>query len=111
MRLTMQEFWDAHAEWSRATFGSDEDRGPIGPLRHLEKEAREAYEEESGSIKQHEEIVDCLFLVIDAARRSGMTLQTLLDGAAVKLAINKARKWQKPADDMPIEHVRGEPHP
>ena len=39
-----QQFWDQQAEWSRATFGSDTERGPLGPLKHLEKEAKEAQE-------------------------------------------------------------------
>ena len=61
-----QRFWDALAEWSQATFGTDAERGAIGPLKHLEKEAREAQE-----ALDPIEIADCLLLVFDAARRSG----------------------------------------
>lgn len=109
-----QEFWNQHAEWSQATFGTDAERGPLGALRHLEKESREAQDEaiavsalKISPTHLREEIADCLFLTFDAARRSGMTLDTLLDTAFAKLKINRGRVWQKPAQsDMPVEHVR-----
>lgn len=100
------DFWKKQAAWSRATFGEDHERGPIGPLKHLEKEAREAYEE-TDIEKQKMEIVDCLFLVFDAARRSGMGLDGLLHRAFVKLEINQNREWSRPTSDEPVEHVRG----
>jgi len=62
----------------------------IGPLRHLEKEAREAQQ----SPDDLAEKADCLFLIFDATRRSGKTLDELLDAAFAKLAINKERAWQ-----------------
>lgn len=105
-----QQFWDEHAEWSQKTFGTDEERGPLGALKHLEKEAREAQNEVNGvrgNYKLHEEISDCLFLTFDAARRAGMTLDCLLDVAFRKLAKNKTRVWDKPNGDEPVEHVRG----
>jgi len=103
-----QRFWDEQAEWSRATFGSDTERGPLGPLKHLEKETEEARQ---SWIKQDipeakVEIADCLFLTFDAARRAGMSLDDLLDTAFRKLEINKQREWQKPTNDGPVEHVR-----
>ena len=115
-----QGFWNAQAEWSQATFGSDTERGPLGALKHLEKEAREAQveakwvqenpEKFDGLISKTQdlrtEIADCLFLTLDAARRSGMTLDDLLDTAFAKLEINKSRKWNKPTSDNPVEHVR-----
>lgn len=104
-----QRFWNAHADWSQKTFGTD--RGPLGALKHLEKEAREAqHEVEVGmnaSPALREEIADCLFLTFDSARRAGMTLDDLLDEAFKKLAINKGRTWTKPTKDgEPVEHVR-----
>jgi Protein of unknown function (DUF550) len=98
----IQEFWNAQAEWSQATFGTDSERDHIGPLKHLAKEAVEAQVRPSDPV----EIADCLFLVFDAARRSGMTLDTLIEVAEQKLLVNKARKWSKPTDDNPVEHVR-----
>ena len=110
-----QQFWNEQAEWSRATFGSDTERGPLGPLKHLEKEAREAQKEivpRSEYCQEYYkdnlkiELADCLFLTLDAARRAGMTLDELLDTAFQKLEINKQRKWSKPTSDEPVEHIR-----
>ena len=98
----VQAFWDAQAEWSRATFGADNERDHIGPLKHLAKEAAEAQVRPADP----EEIADCLFLVFDAARRSGLTLTELVEFAEKKLVVNKARKWSKPTNDEPVEHVR-----
>ena len=98
----VQKFWDDQAEWSQRTFGSDELRGPLGPLKHLEKEAKEAQEKPDDLF----EYADCLFLIFDAARRAGMTLTQLLSTCEQKLEINKQRKWSKPTDDNPVEHVR-----
>ena len=100
----IQRFWSAQAEWSRATFGEDHERDHFGPLKHLAKEAVEAQVRPP----DFTEIADCLFLVFDAARRSGMTLETLISVAERKLIINKARRWNKPTTDEPVEHVRDE---
>ena len=84
----------------------------MGALKHLEKEAREAQESVGEantlpiSADAAVEIVDCLFLTFDAARRAGMTLDSLLDGAFAKLEINKKRKWNAPVEGQPCEHVR-----
>jgi len=100
----VQQFWNAHSEWSQATFGRDGERGPLGALKHLAKEAVEA----QADLGNFEEYADCLFLTFDAARRAGLTLDTLLDIAWQKLDKNKKRVWQKPTNpDEPIEHVRG----
>jgi hypothetical protein len=99
-----QSFWDAQSEWSQETFGLDTERGPIGALKHLAKEAVEAQQEPWNL----EEYVDCLFLTFDATRRAGYTLEDLLNAAFVKLAKNKTRIWPKPTkSDEPIEHQRG----
>jgi len=99
----LKPFWEAQAEWSQATFGLDSERGPIGPLKHLEKEAGEAQKDP----KDLMEYVDCLFLVCDATRRAGFTVEDLMVAAWGKLVINKARKWQKPTNpNEAVEHVR-----
>jgi hypothetical protein len=90
------------AEWSQKTFGSDKDRGPIGALRHLEKEAREAAENPTDPM----EYADCFLLILDAARRAGIKPMELMKHAAAKMEINKARTWPKPTSDEPVEHVR-----
>jgi hypothetical protein len=90
------------AEWSQQTFGPDNVRGPLGPLKHLEKEAREAQKEPTDLT----EYADCLLLILDASRRAGFSVDQVIDAAFVKLEVNKARTWPKPVDDMPVEHVR-----
>lgn len=117
------EFWYRQSLWSQQTFGLDRDRGPIGPLRHLEKEVKEAIDEvynpEQGSLVidsyglqkvvdtgLHMEIVDCFFLVTDAARRSGLDYNQFMDLVDQKLEINKNRTWNKSTTDEPVEHDR-----
>ena len=101
----MREFEEARRAWSEATFGTAAERGPIGPLKHLEKEAREAYTE-ADPARQREEIADCVFLVFDAASRAGMTLDDLARECWAKLEKNKRRQWVRTAPGEPIEHLR-----
>jgi hypothetical protein len=54
-----------HAAWSQVTFG---DVGPIGPLKHLSKEALEAAAE-PGDLS---EWADMQFLLWDAQRHAGI---------------------------------------
>jgi hypothetical protein len=104
---SLNELWESQSEWSQKTFGSDSERGPIGALKHLEKEAREAYEAYSiASGNYHEELADCFLLLIDACRRSGLSIQGLVSIAQTKHEINKERKWQKPTNDNPVEHLK-----
>ena len=90
------------AEWSQATFGSDIVRGPIGALKHLEKEAREAQANPADPM----EYADCLLLILDAARRAGIKPTQLVEHAQAKMKINRSREWPKPISDEPVEHVR-----
>ncbi|WP_230091420.1 dATP/dGTP pyrophosphohydrolase domain-containing protein, partial [Pseudomonas aeruginosa] len=57
---------EAHAEWSRSTF---DNVGPIGPLKHLSKEALEA----AAQPDDLSEWADMQFLLWDAQRRAGIT--------------------------------------
>lgn len=102
MYSTLPLFWKALEDWSQKTFGSDKERGPIGPLKHLRKEAKEAIAKPNDL----EEYADCLFLVFDATRRAGFSYDQLVEACFAKLAENKGRKWQKPTKDGPVEHVR-----
>jgi hypothetical protein len=95
-------FWKAHSAWSQATFGSDSERGPIGPLKHLAKEAVEAQEKPDDL----EEYADCLFLTFDATRRAGFTLEQLTEACFKKLEKNKKRKWGPATKDGAVEHDR-----
>lgn len=118
------DFWKEQAVWSQTTFGSDERRGAVGPLKHAYKECGEAIhavelvsqlrngnaspdEIETARTKAKIEIADIFILACEAARRFGMTPLELLETVYGKLQRNKSRQWPKPsANDEPIEHVR-----
>ncbi len=74
-----------HAEWSQSTFGSV---GPIGPLKHLSKEALEAAAE-PGDLS---EWADMQFLLWGAQRRAGITDEQITQAMIDKLAVNKQRE-------------------
>jgi hypothetical protein len=93
-----QRLWKRKSEWSQRTFGLDKDRGPVGALKHLELEAKEAYDEQDYD-KRTVEIADCFLLVCDAARRHGLTLVQLIHAAEKKLAICEQRVWPAPSND------------
>ncbi len=106
--VDMLDFFARQKEWSYETFGPPSFKGPKGPLDHLQKEAKEAYEETDPE-KQKVEIIDCLFLVFDAAHRAGMSYTDMSRIAMEKLRVNKARKWKdwRGTDpDKCIEHDR-----
>jgi hypothetical protein len=90
-----------HADWSQATFGNV---GPVGPLKHLSKEAMEAAAE-PGDLS---EWADMQFLLWDAQRRAGITDQQITQAMIEKLAVNKARQWPEPKDGEPRMHFRSE---
>lgn len=90
------------SDWSQATFGTDQERGPLGALRHLEKEARET----QAAPDDVEEYADCFLLILDAARRAGISPRQLVEAAQRKMVINRQRTWPRPVDDQPVEHVR-----
>lgn len=107
-------------KWSQETFGSDTERGPIGPLKHLECEAKEAQEELTRhpprlaeprmhiTSKGKEELANCLILILDASRRAGIKPMQLVEAAIDKMAINKTRQWEKPEKDQPSFHKKVE---
>lgn len=104
MIIDYEHLCEEHAEWSQSAFGGDRERGPLGPLAHLKKEVAEATNEPY----DREEYADCFLLIIDAARRAGISGRSLLEAAYDKLEINKARKWGKPDADGCVEHDRGD---
>ncbi|STR70111.1 Eaa1 [Raoultella ornithinolytica] len=93
-----------HAEWSQATFGNV---GPIGPLKHLSKEALEAAAE-PGDLS---EWADMQFLLWDAQRRAGITDDQITQAMIEKLAVNKQREWPDPKDGEPRLHIKEQPVP
>ena len=93
-----------HAAWSQATFG---DVGPVGPLKHLSKEALEAAAE-PGDLS---EWADMQFLLWDAQRRAGISDEQITLAMIDKLAINKQREWPEPKDGEPRLHIKAQPAP
>lgn len=89
----------AHAEWSQTTFGNV---GPVGPLKHLSKEALEAAEQ-PGDLS---EWADMQFLLWDAQRRAGITDEQITQAMIDKLAVNKQRSWPEPKDGEPRLHIK-----
>lgn len=93
-----------HAEWSQSTFGNV---GPIGPLKHLSKEALEAAVDPSDL----SEWADMQFLPWDAQRRAGITDEQITQAMIEKLAVNKQREWPAPKDGEPRLHIKTQPAP
>lgn len=93
-----------HAEWSQETFGNV---GPIGPLKHLSKEALEAAEQ-PGDLS---EWADMQFLLWDAQRRAGITDEQITQAMIEKLAVNKQRSWPEPKDGEPRLHIKEQQAP
>lgn len=88
-----------HAAWSQVTFG---DVGPIGPLKHLSKEALEAAAE-PGDLS---EWADMQFLLWDAQRHAGISDEQITLAMEEKLAVNMARHWPEPKDGEPRLHIK-----
>ena len=88
-----------HAAWSQATFG---DVGPVGPLKHLSKEALESAAE-PGDLS---EWADMQFLLWDAQRRAGISDEQITQAIIGKLAVNKQREWPEPKDGEPRQHIK-----
>ncbi|EGG5217766.1 DUF550 domain-containing protein [Salmonella enterica] len=93
-----------HAEWSDKTFG---DVGPVGPLKHLSKEALEAAAE-PGDLS---EWADMQFLLWDAQRRAGISDGEITAAMEEKLKVNMARQWPEPKDGEPRLYIKEQPAP
>ncbi|HCS5420969.1 TPA: DUF550 domain-containing protein [Escherichia coli] len=88
-----------HAKWSESTFGCV---GPIGPLKHLSKEALEAAAEPDDL----SEWADMHFLLWDAQRRAGISDAEITAAMEDKLKINMERQWPEPKDGEPRLHIK-----
>ncbi|HBN7019265.1 TPA: DUF550 domain-containing protein [Escherichia coli] len=88
-----------HAEWADRTFGNV---GPVGPLKHLSKEALEAAAE-PGDLS---EWADMQFLLWDAQRRAGISDGEITAAMEEKLKVNMARQWPEPKDGEPRMHIK-----
>lgn len=90
---------DRHAAWSQETFG---DVGPVGPLKHLAKEALEA----ATAPDDLSEWADLQFLLWDAQRRAGISDGEITAAMEEKLKVNMARQWPEPKDGEPRLHIK-----
>ncbi|EFI1649300.1 DUF550 domain-containing protein [Escherichia coli] len=88
-----------HAKWSDSTFGCV---GPIGPLKHLSKEALE----DAAEPDDLSEWADMHFLLWDAQRRAGISDAEITAAMEDKLKINMERQWPEPKDGEPRLHIK-----
>ena len=102
--IAREQVRSEHAAWSLATFG---DVGPVGPLKHLSKEALEAAADPSDS----HEWADMQFLLWDAQRRMGISDEFITKAMVEKLAINKSRQWPEPKEGEPRSHIKSDHQP
>lgn len=98
LSLEREQIRNEHAEWSAATFGNV---GPVGPLKHLSKEALEAAADPDDLL----EWADMQFLLWDAQRRMGIPDDFITIAMIEKLEINKKRQWPEPKDGEPRLHI------
>lgn len=99
--IRFEEFLHEFVPWSQETFGSDHTNGPVGPLKKLEIESREAQQDP----KDVMELADCFICLLDATRRAGYTPLELVEASHAKLKINKTRKYPMPADGECSQHI------
>ena len=97
--LEREQIRHEHAKWSDSTFGCV---GPIGPLKHLSKEALEAAAEPDDL----SEWADMQFLFWDAQRRAGISDAEINVAMEDKLKINMERQWPEPKDGEPRLHIK-----
>ncbi|MDY8392347.1 dATP/dGTP pyrophosphohydrolase domain-containing protein [Escherichia coli] len=97
--LEREQIRHEHAKWSDSTFGCV---GPIGPLKHLSKEALEAAAEPDDL----SEWADMQFLLWDAQRRAGISDAEITAAMENKLKINMERQWPEPKDGEPLLHIK-----
>ncbi|HDV5236992.1 TPA: DUF550 domain-containing protein [Escherichia coli] len=97
--LEREQIRHEHAKWSDSTFGCV---GPIGPLKHLSKEALEAAAEPDDL----SEWADMQFLLWDSQRRAGISDAEITAAMEDKLKINMERQWPEPKDGEPRLHIK-----
>lgn len=97
--LEREQIRHEHAKWSDSTFGCV---GPIGPLKHLSKEALEAAAEPDDL----SEWADMYLLLWDAQRRAGISDAEITAAMENKLKINMERQWPEPKDGEPSLHIK-----
>lgn len=107
--LRFLELAETQSAWSQRTFGTDGERGPKGPLKHLKKEINECLDMHKRGELDPGEYGDLLILTLDSSRRAGLAVQDLVGAAIDKMNVNQARDWPAPTLenlDKPIEHKK-----
>ena len=87
------------SRWGNQQFGQ---ATPHSTVSHLVKEVQELLDDPYDSI----EYADCLTLLLHAAHRAGINIESIIDVAWDKLDINRHREWGEPDEDGVVEHVR-----
>ena len=106
----LQKMINEIGQWSELTFSHQNSRSK---LHHLQKEVAELIhaigQESSEPNKKNEvnlEFADCFILLLDAARKEGLSATIILNAIIEKMEINKARKWGNPDENGVMEHIR-----
>ncbi len=95
-----------HAAWAAETLPKATAIGAaIHALRELGEVLDEVTAEPVNKNKLATEIADTLFCLFDAARRSGIRIDDIVEAGRVKLEINKQRKWAYNGDGS-YSHVK-----
>jgi hypothetical protein len=101
--VDLEEWLTEQKEFSKATFG--EGQRTAGLIKHIQKELVEIEAKPNDLM----EWIDVAILAFDGAWRAGYSPVVIAQAFALKLAINKSRKWPKPkSEDEPIEHIRSD---
>jgi NTP pyrophosphatase (non-canonical NTP hydrolase) len=108
----MQGIIDEIGDWSEKTFPK---QTSVGKLHHLLEEVGELIEEcerEPGfmatSLNKNLEFADCFILLLDAARKEGLSSDDILVTISHKMEINKKRKWGLPDENSVVKHIKEE---
>lgn len=108
-----RDLFDRQQTFSERTFGPVSFRTQKGPLDHIRKEAKEAYDE-ADRVKRLEEYADIAILLMDAVWRDGRTLDDLRKAIGDKQDKNWLRKWPDWRQSDParsLEHDRSREKP
>jgi hypothetical protein len=89
-------------QFSDKTFGDPTQRDCTEPLKKLKDELEELLQKPDDNM----EWADCMLLLLDAARRKGITPDTLFDYCLQKLEINKNRVWMKEEGSNKFSHKK-----
>lgn len=96
---SIAKFGKLLGEWADTTFPGQ--RTTMRCLLHLKKEVEEVIAEPDDRM----EYADCFMLLLDAARKAGISPDDLIKVSYEKLEICKKRKWKAPDKDGVILHA------